>query len=239
MDALEKTPNAIFFAGATIRRDFEGNIWNAPLYSWRDGVYYPPEGFLEMLKKGHPEWTGIIFRKKVLSKIGIIDVGVGLASDFDFELRIAAKYAIVISRKPCAVFFSHSSSASSQGLLNSSWPGWLKMIENIANIKELSEKVRREACQQLRKRLRDRVFIAGTRAAIIGLKEDASQASDILRNYFDNSFQSSFLRMLASDSLNGRFLRSLLRSATFVRRVCRKKIIPAYWQIKYRFLKDL
>ncbi len=238
MSALEKTQEAIFFAGATIKADFEGNIWGVPLHFWKNGVYYPPEGFLEMLKKGHPEWTGIIFRREVLSKVCIIDTMTGMASDLDFELRIAAKHTIVVSRTPCAIFFSHSSSAINSGRLSNSWPAWLKMIENINSIEELSNELRKEASQLLMRRLHGRVFIAGVRGAITGFRQDTLQAGCVLRDHFKDSFRSSFLHMLASDSLIGGFLRSISRLVRFVRRFYRKKTIPTYWKRKYRFLKD-
>ena len=238
MNALEKNQEAIFFAGATIRAHPDGNIWDVPLDLWRNGVYYPPEGFLEMLKKGHPEWTGIIFRKEVLSKIGIVDTGTEMASDLDFELRIAAKHPIVINKIPCAIFFSHPSSITSHGRLNSTWPAWLKMIENIDNIQELSKEMQREAHQLLIKRFRNRIFVSGIRGALNGFKEDTLQVSEILRNHFGSHLQASFFYILGKNSFLGSFLRSILHIVRFIRRFYRKKTIPIYWQSKYGNLEN-
>ena len=237
--ALEKAPEAIFFAGATIRADFEGNIWSIPLDSWRDGVYYPPEGLLEMLKKGHPEWTGIIFRKEVLSKDGI-DVMTGVVSDLDFELRIAAKHIIVISKTPCAIFVGRPIQKIPRFKVSFIYSGWLKMIENISSIEELSNEVRKEASQLLMGRLHERVFMAGIRGAITGFRQDTLQAAEVLRNHFKDTFRSSFLHMLASDLLIGGFLGFILRSIRFIRRFCRrKKAMYNQWQRKYGYLKGL
>lgn len=237
MNALEETREAIFFAGATVRADFQGNIWDVPLNSWRDGVYNPPEGFIEMLKKGHPECTGIIFKREVLSRVGI-DTMTGMASDVDFELRIAATHAIVVSKMPCAIFFSHPSSATSKGSLNNSWPGWLRMIENICSIEELPNEVRKQARRLLMIRLRNRVFMAGVRGALNGFKQDALQAGEILRDHFKDSLRTSLLQMLTSDSLIEAFLYYVLCVIRFIRRLYRKKTIPFRWQQKYRYLKD-
>ena len=98
MKGFENFPDAIFSAGATIYMTNKGKITEVPLSVWqRDGYYIPPDGLLEMLEKGHPQWTAILFRKKVIEKIGVLDQDVGAPSDLDFELRVATRFPLVVS----------------------------------------------------------------------------------------------------------------------------------------------
>ncbi|MBT9131308.1 MAG: hypothetical protein DDT41_01613 [candidate division WS2 bacterium] len=87
------------------------------------------------------------------------------------------------------------------------------------------------------RRLHNRVFIAGLRGAIRGFRQDTLQSGEILRDHFADSFRSSFLRILASDSVIGGFLYYILHLIRFFGRFYRKKIIYRRWHKKYRFLK--
>jgi len=96
------------FPDATIHMTNKGRIACVPLSDWqRDGYYIPPDGLLEMLEKGHPTWAAILFRKKVIEKIGAFDQDLSVAHDLDFELRIAARFPFVVSQKPCAILVLH------------------------------------------------------------------------------------------------------------------------------------
>lgn len=224
IEHLKRFREAILFAGATARTDHHGNTVEIPLKSWKSGLYLPPDGFFEMLKHEHPEWTGILFRKEVLSGIGYLDEETGGASDLDFELKIAAQYPIVISRRACAIFTSSPSSATGKFRLNLTWPGWIKMMDNVNNLPSLSSSMKEKANFILSERLCERLFISGLKGVLTGIPEDAIKASEILEKDFNRIFKASILRFLILDGPASLFLRNLFMGISLFRRYLRKSI---------------
>ncbi len=111
MDGFAQAPDALMSAASTIEMDELGRVRYAPLAQWpRDGVYRPPGSVLAMLDNRHPTWTSIVFKSDALAEVGGLDLAVGPPSDLDFELRIAARFPIVVVRTPSAVFSAHPES---------------------------------------------------------------------------------------------------------------------------------
>lgn len=133
---FEKYPEVIFSSTlalvGNLTSDYQVNNIRDPFGSnWKPGFYQPPKGLLAMLKNGYPSWTGILFRKDVIEKIGILDEEVGLATDLDFELRAAAHFPFVISSKPGAISVTHTERLSLQDAPQDRWPNYLKIICNL------------------------------------------------------------------------------------------------------------
>ena len=186
MEGFENFPDAIFSAGATIYMTNKGKITAVPLLMWqRDGCYIPPDGLFEMLKKEHPAWTAIIFRKEVIEEIGGLDLDVGLALDLDFELRIAARFPIVVSRKPCAIFLSHPLSfCVLADFLSIWWPVWLKIISNLTDDKQIPLDVRTRAEYIFTEKLKRMLFWNGISYIKQKDFESAYKAIEIFRDYY-------------------------------------------------------
>jgi len=186
MEGFENFPDAMFSAGATIHMTNKGKITDVPLSAWqRDGYYIPPDGLLEMLEKGHPEWTAILFRKKVIEKIGVLDQDVGAPSDLDFELRIATRFPLVVSQKPCAIFVSHPLSfCVLADFLSIWWPGWLKIIRNLTEDKQIPLDVRTRAEYMLNERLKQMLFWSGIGYIKRNDFENAYKTIEIFRDYY-------------------------------------------------------
>ncbi len=186
MEGFENFPDAIFSAGATIYMTDKGKITAVPLSIWqRDGYYISPDGLFEMLEKEHPAWTAILFRKKVIVKIGVLDQDVGLPLDLDFELRVAARFPFVVSQKPCAIFMSHSlSSCVLADFLSIWWPGWLKMIRNLTEDKRIPLDVRIRAEYMLTEKLKRMLFWNAIRYIEQKDFESAYKAIEIFRDYY-------------------------------------------------------
>jgi len=78
-----------------------------------------------MLEYSHPAWTGILFRREVIEKVGLLTVhNVGLVTDLYFELFIAANFPIVISPRLGAIFLEHPLSAYRQASLYDEYTSW-------------------------------------------------------------------------------------------------------------------
>ncbi len=111
LSSLLRTPDAIFFASSTIVMTSKGKVIRIPLSLWeKEGIFYPPDGMLEMIGK-YPVPTGIVFRKKILNHVSI-DEENHLTWDCDYLLNSARQFPIIISKKPCAIFLQHSKSYS-------------------------------------------------------------------------------------------------------------------------------
>lgn len=181
---LTTHPKAMFFAGATLHCDATGEVFGNPLNKWQAGLQSPPNGFEQMIKFGHPDWTGIIFRKSVLKFI-TFDPSVGYAADYDFLLKIAAKMPIFISKMPVAKFYLQPSSESFKSNLHSFWPGWKKLIQNIAELNEIDTHFKKLTIDGFKKRLIKKILRCAIKSISIGNINQAILARNILLQEFD------------------------------------------------------
>ena len=100
-------PSAGFVAGSVITVSEDGKVLDVPLEHWdREGLYSYPEGFATLTMGDYPTWTGILFNSNVLSLSNNLDIDVGGAADLNLILSAAANYDYIISKIPCAVYFS-------------------------------------------------------------------------------------------------------------------------------------
>jgi glycosyltransferase involved in cell wall biosynthesis len=185
MEGFEKFPDAVFSAGSTICMTDKGKIIRSSLLPWqRDGYYTPPEGLFEMIEKGHPIWTSVLFRKEAVKDVGpVMDEGV-TGTDRYFLFRIAVRFPFVISKKACAIWVSHPLSFCTLSTLNHVWPGWLKMISNLTENERIPLDVRIRAEQMLTERLKQILFRCGFKSVKQKNFEDAYKVVDILCNHF-------------------------------------------------------
>ena len=189
---FDEHADALFSAGSVISMTHRGEILGSQLSLWpRDGYYTPPEGLFRMIEIEHPTWTGVLFRKEVIQRIGLLDQEVGALVDMDFELRIAALSPFVISRKPCAIFVYHPSSFCSLMDLHHIWPGWLKIISNLTEDKRIPPHVRARAEEALTRRLISSLF--GTGLIVRKEFEQAYRAAEILRANYNQTKKAAVL----------------------------------------------
>lgn len=197
MEGFEKHPEAIFSSTLTLDSDNQCNIWDSFGFNWIPGFYQPPEGLLVILKNGHPTWTGILFRREVIERVGMLDSEVGAGADLDFELRTAAHFPFVISLKPGAIFASHPLSSCRQGGFSHIWPGRLKMIRNLTEDERIPSDVRAYAARVLTERIKKGLYSIGCRSILRKNFEDVHKVSEVLRNYYRLSVKASFLYTIA------------------------------------------
>jgi glycosyltransferase involved in cell wall biosynthesis len=117
LKTFEQFPDAAFSACGIVQMDEKGNLVGDPLSLWRsEGYYLAHEGLIEMLRTQHkfPVPTGVLFNGKILKGVEpnfseVID----FFWDPDYLIRIAARFPVVITKKPCGVYLAHSQSFSS------------------------------------------------------------------------------------------------------------------------------
>jgi hypothetical protein len=184
--ALTEQPDAILFSGATIWVSPVGEISDVPVGRWRKGVYRPPDGLFAILQHGHPDFTGTLFRREVLDRVGTLDEATGNAIDRDFLCRCAAQYPIVISTTPCAVFSYNLGGAGSAHpyQVDVYWPSYDRIAQNIAGLHSVDKAQRLAARDMILKSARRDIFLRGCKAAANGYIDEAREAAAILRDSF-------------------------------------------------------
>lgn len=199
MQAFERCPDAVMSATATFRVIGNHTIFGAPILGWKPGYYPPPEGMLSMLRHGHPEWTGIVIRREIWDKVKGLDLSIGPSNDLDFELRVAAHYPIVVTTTPGAIFVRHISSVSGSGMVELTWPGYLRMLEKITSDEGIPEQARQEADRLVRNEIRYRLFVTHGIASVAFRRwDDACRAAQILKEHFHSSFRALILKVLVA-----------------------------------------
>lgn len=193
LKGFEKFPDVIFSAGATIVMTNEGKVLSVPVSLWeREGYYAPPEGLFEMMRDRLPTWTSILFRKEVIDNVGTLDSDVGAALDLDLELRTAARFPFVISKKPCAIYVNHASSFSEFAGLHAVLPGWLKIINNLARDERIPLSVRTRAEKTLMKNIERMLFWTGIHSISLRDFSGACETARALRHQYGRK-SSSFM----------------------------------------------
>jgi glycosyl transferase family 2 len=233
VEALDRYPDAIFSALATIQTDETGRVTLVPLANWDDGVYRPPNGLLTMLEKGHPEWTAILFRRDVLEKVGTLDLEAGAPADLDYELRIAARWPIVISTEPGAIFVTHSGSVSATARLENVWPAWQKIDANVQREESIPHESRLRAHEQIMRNFQQRYLALGGLSYVINKDwEQAEHACRILRDGYNRRVQAMALRCFAHLAKRSpvvhKFLAALNALRKSVRPLLKRQVDPRY-----------
>jgi glycosyltransferase involved in cell wall biosynthesis len=196
---LSNHPEAMCWAGMTLNVDDAGVIVDARVKAWpREGVFHPPEGFMRMTGGKAPVWTGVLFRREVLSKVGLPDRAVLGPSDFEFLLRLAARHPFVLSKHASAVFTLNATSFSATQPLSSFWPGWKKMMKKLTDDEGLDPVFRQDAIEALRKDACKMLFRRGA-YALVGKRTDfALDAAEALQKEFGMTIRAELLRLSAA-----------------------------------------
>jgi glycosyltransferase involved in cell wall biosynthesis len=198
--AFEKNPEIMFWAGTTINIDEQDNIWDALVDRWPlEGIFSPPCGIMKILKGMAPTWTGIVFRREVLSSVGLPDKEALGPSDLDFILKIAAKHPYMVEKYPSAVFTLNTASFSSTQPFSSFWPGWQKMFINIETaIGEYQESDKEKIMLTLHGDAKRMLFRRGANAIAQGRYEFTKDSSKALQEDYKKIFHATLLSLLAS-----------------------------------------
>ena len=196
---IDEFPEAMISAAPTIQVDEQTRrVLCVPILSWRAGLYTPPEGMLAMLQDRHlPVWTGMLFRRGVLEKVGNLDEEMRGPSDVDFQLRIAAHFPIVVSPKPVAIHVIHSGCLHATGTFEERYGGWPRMIRKISTDETIPYHARRQAADMLNEYLK--MYLSQTVSSFIvrGEWENVDKAIDMLQNHCHPTLRCSLLRVLA------------------------------------------
>ncbi len=144
LKGFQQFPECGFSTGSAIAMTEKGKVIAAPIDLWgKAGCFLPKEGVLEMIGK-YPIPTCILFHRKVIDETPI-DSNNALMWDCDFLIRIAARFPIFISKRPCGIFLHHASSFSGHQELECWDESQRKMAERLECNPHLSLEVKKNA----------------------------------------------------------------------------------------------
>jgi Glycosyl transferase family 2 len=197
LSALESHPEAAFAATQVIHVDDRERVLRLH-FPWHPGIYTPPDGLLKLIAWGAPAWAGIMFRSSLLTELGNLDPLTDTLIDYDFQVRIAARKPYVVDPTPGAVFFHRRASISGEARLDGTWPGWQRLMANLANDRSVPADARDEGLAILKQQLIVRLHGVGVVSSRQSNFSDARQAADLLESKFDRKSQADRVRRFAS-----------------------------------------
>jgi glycosyltransferase involved in cell wall biosynthesis len=241
LEGFTKYPEAMASVLATLHADDEARITAVPLLAWKEGLYRPPSGLLTMLQNDCPMMMGILFRQETLKHVGTFSAEAGTFADLDYELRIAAKWPVVVSREPGAIFVSHRTNLSKTETLTSHWKFWQRMNAVIQQDKTIPDDARTLAHKQLLRRFyQGNLAFCGLRHVAERQWDTADVAAKILREGYQRPFRAFVLRFLSRigrkwPAVSAPF-RAVRRMRPFVTRPAAK--VPAQYSRYAELLKS-
>jgi len=231
--ALDDNPEAMFWAGSTLRVDEMGRVVDVRMESWqREGEFRGLAGVMAMMHGLAPTWTGIVFRRSVLDIIGLPDARALGPSDFDFVLRAAAHFPFIASKHPSAVFKLNMQSFSETQPLSSFWPGWLHMFDNFNERTPLSKDARALALAALRRDGARMLFRRGASALAKNNPDFARDAAKALVHDGGGKARGVFLGFIASLV---RYVPGAARIYSHLYRRAEDRIIGSRQGLQHRF----
>ena len=142
LDDLSKYPQAGLSHCRTLLVNRKGKLLPRQFAnSFFEGYFQPPESLLNFALM-QPIWTGTLFRKEVLDSIGGLEDTVGSTFDTIFHFKAAARFPVILNKKPGALFFVWEQSTSSQQITQTIWLNYCKMRRMILNDIKLSSPLR-------------------------------------------------------------------------------------------------
>lgn len=197
MKGFEKFPDAMFSATSTIATTECGEISDVSLLSWsREGYFSPPDGMFEMAQ-GCPAWTSILFRADTINEVGLLDLDLLGATDYGFQLGIAVRFPVVITKTPGAIFLNHEQSASNAANLDFFWPGWKKLDNKICTDERIPFDIRNQVSGLLAKHFRKILISIAIKEMKHRNREELVKISDVFLQYLKLPFTAFLVKVLA------------------------------------------
>jgi len=117
------------FVGQVENVDEQGRFMSRNLENWPSGLVRAPNGIIHLVESGFPNWEGILFRRQLIAKDGVLDPSFSGAADQEFIGRIARDYDFYVSKKVCAKFTHHSESWTSNRALSEYMGNMNRLLE--------------------------------------------------------------------------------------------------------------
>jgi glycosyltransferase involved in cell wall biosynthesis len=180
--ALEQDPEALFVVTQVIDCDSDDRAMIRPFMQLAPGSYEPPAGLRAMLEGRHPNWTGILFRRRVMERVGYLDPKTSPYFDLDYQLRAAARVPFCVLSGYGAIYCLHQGSMQGSGQLGEI-PSAMRCIRrNVAVDPMLSVDLRNEAVEALHRLFSHALFRLALGLSRRGELKEAHRAARALRS---------------------------------------------------------
>ena len=197
VEALRAVPEAMFAATRVVIADSAGRTLAIDGLGWPAGGYRPPDGLQAMVRFGHINWAGILFRRQVLQVVPWLDPQTAPSFDLDFELRLAGRCPFVVCAQTGALLIHQRDSISAANRLDDTWPAFLKIIDNAVADEKIPTPTRDQLRAALEEQLAGRIFRLGRAAARHGRVDDADRAAAVIAERYGWSVRAQLLRSSA------------------------------------------
>jgi len=214
---FQKHPEAGISILSTISMTPSGFVFPANVLRWPEGLLMPPHGALCTLRYGNPGLQAMLIRKDAWQEVGGFDKMTVPIEEVDFDLRVAARMPIVVSRRCGAIQVMHPGSFT----VRTVGPEWIWPIPRI--IKKLKDMnltaaATAEATEHLTRWMRrDLVMRGGFRSISDGEWANATKAADLLEQEFGRVQVARLIRAAASISQRLPGARKLFRAPLALR----------------------
>jgi glycosyltransferase involved in cell wall biosynthesis len=216
---LEKFPDAMISVAPTIGVNEQGRVWFVATTGGIAGLHAPPEAMLSMLEHEQPPiWTGMLFRREVLEKVGSLDAKTGHIFDLDFQLRVAARFPIVTSLEPGAILMTHPASKSLTVEFEERAGSWLELIRKMSSDEAIPLRARTQAAHMLNDQLRTWLLLCARSFIVGGEWGKTEKTINMLRNYCYLGFQPFLLSVVARTCRSVPPIQVLLKGLRFFKR---------------------
>ena len=185
MKDFEKYPEAMFTCLSTAIADNKGRVYWESTAAFDKGLYFPPNGLLEIIKKPQISlaWTSILYKKEVLDCGVFIDENIKLISDVDWGLKCCAKFPFVINAKRGAMFCINNNFICYKNLVDDVWPDWDIIVDNVMRNEDVHINVRQQINDWLVRILEGNLKIIVNNAIWLKNYEQAYKAIDLINIY--------------------------------------------------------
>ena len=191
---FKEYPEAAFSAGGVIDMTHKGQLLAISKTTPQEReIRVPPQGLFDMISD-YINWTGILFRKEVISAIGGLDHSIK-PIDLDFVLKAAARFSYVVSQKPYAIFVHHPASYSGNCGLKLIWPSWLKIIENIK--KEVSNAHQETVELLLKSKMRDLLTYSAIQGVLQAKMDEMMPIANLLVEMPESNLKGKVMKFTA------------------------------------------
>jgi len=181
IEGFRRHPEAAMSILTSLRMTASGFTYDAPVLHWPEGLLQPPLGMLSILRWGNPDLSALLIRHDVWRAFKGWDLSVGPTCDMDFELQVAARLPVVVSKRPGGILVVHSGSITSGCCLEWVWPAVPRMVSKLTSDENVPVAARMEAAESLARRLKRGLVMRGViRSIVAGKWDEAEEAANIL-----------------------------------------------------------
>jgi hypothetical protein len=243
---FEQNPQAMATIGITVIFDArKGRVVGcSSAINYPSGFYDGTRGYLKMAVETPPTWTGILFRRDAIRRVGPPRGSIEYL-DFDFVLRVGALCPYAVFHEPVAVFTAHQGSVSAEVLPRLMAQGHLQTIADLTADERIAVRARDAARAVLLERYKRTLLRAACAATADGQHQRASEALRALRQAPDTgamwTLVPAAVRILSHAAALTRPLMKSWRFGSHALRRSRAELAEACWhdcERYYHFLTE-